>query len=219
MGLKIEDISAKTLINVGYLHLLEENNFSNIPAEVMTIGFLRNYSIVLGLNPDEIIAEYRKLNPVKMRSGIGTIIIKDAPIKKTTRITTGTLLTVLFSILLLLGISKIVSTVAKSDKVSKTELDQAEAKKNHLEIKTTDNVWVRVKEGENSIFEGIISPNTIKTFDSAEQFSLRIGNMSGVSVMLNGVPVKLPSDKLVGDITLSQTANVDYPNTSGQSTD
>ena len=56
LGLSVEDVSARTLINIKYLNAIEENKFSEIPAEVMTLGFLRNYSVVLGLNPDEIVS-------------------------------------------------------------------------------------------------------------------------------------------------------------------
>ncbi|MDO8734243.1 MAG: DUF4115 domain-containing protein, partial [Elusimicrobiota bacterium] len=104
--------------------------------------------------------------------------------------------------LLMFGLIKVISNIVKSDKVSETTSENLAIKKNHLEIQTTDSVWIRIKEGENPIFEGIIPPNTIKTFESAEQFSLRIGNLSGIAVSLNGTPVELPKGKLVGEIKL-----------------
>ncbi|MFH0947955.1 MAG: RodZ domain-containing protein [Elusimicrobiota bacterium] len=201
LGLSVEDISAKTLIGVKYLHSIEENKFSDIPAEVMTLGFLRNYSVVLGLNSDEIISEYKKSNPIQFPK-ITIVRINGAPIKKTIKIKIVPVLITVVGIVFLLGLIKIISTIVKSDKTLETTSEKIAIKKNHLEIQTTDNVWIRIKEGENPIFEGIIPPNAIKTFESTEQFSLRIGNLSGITVSLNGTPVELPKGKLVGDIKL-----------------
>ncbi|HAX62272.1 MAG TPA: hypothetical protein DCX95_06960 [Elusimicrobia bacterium] len=201
LGLSVEDVSARTLINTRYLQAIEENKFSEIPAEAMTLGFIRNYSIVLGLNPDEIISEYKKSNLVQFPK-ITTVRIKSSPVKKNINIKIVPILITAGGILLIFGLIKLTSNIIKSNKVSETTSENPAIKKNHLEIQTTDNVWIRIKEGENPIFEGIIPPNTIKTFESAEQFSLRIGNLSGIAVTLNGTPVELPNGKLVGEIKL-----------------
>ncbi|MDO8734704.1 MAG: helix-turn-helix domain-containing protein, partial [Elusimicrobiota bacterium] len=81
LGLSVEDVSSRTLINIKYLQAIEENKFSEIPAEVMTMGFIRNYSTVLGLNPDEIISEYKKSNLIQFPK-ITTVRIKSGPVKK-----------------------------------------------------------------------------------------------------------------------------------------
>ncbi len=201
LGLSVEDISARTLISVKYLQAIEENKFSEIPADVMTLGFIKNYSVALGLNPDEIISEYKKSNPIQFPK-ITTVRIKNGPVKKNINIKIVPVLITVVVALFIFGLIKIVSNIAKSDKISETISVQQAVKKNHLEIQTTDNVWIRIKEGENPIFEGIIPPNTIKTFESAEQFSLRIGNLLGLTVSLNGTPVELPKGKLVGEIKL-----------------
>ncbi|PIU83597.1 MAG: hypothetical protein COS68_03200 [Elusimicrobia bacterium CG06_land_8_20_14_3_00_38_11] len=202
LGLSVEDVSARTLINPKYLHSIEENKFSEIPAEVMTLGFLRNYSNALGVNPDEIISEYKKSNPIQFPK-VTTVRIKSEPVKKNINLTKIIpVLIIMTGVILIFGLIVMISNILKSNKISETTSVQQAIKKNHLELRTTDSVWIRIKEGENPIFEGIIPPNTIKTFESAEQFSLRIGNLSGIAVSLNGTSVELPKGKLVGEIKL-----------------
>jgi len=201
LGLSVEDVSYRTLINVKYLNAIEENKFSEIPAETMALGFISNYSAILGLNPDEIICEYKKSNLINFPK-ITTVRIKSAPVKKNINIKIIPALTLLTGAVLIFGLITMISNIIKSDKISETTSEKPAIQKNHLELQTTDNVWIRIKEGENPIFEGIIPPNTIKTFESAEQFSLRIGNLSGITVSMNGTPVELPKGKLVGEIKL-----------------
>jgi len=202
LGLSADDVSARTLINIKYINALEENRFSDIPAEAIVLGFLRNYSVILGLNPDEVTAEYKKINPVNLYPKITRIKIAASPSKKTVNIKIVTVLIALLGFAFLLGLIEIISNIAKSGSGSETASARQTVKKNHLEIQTTDNVWIRIRDGENPTFEGIIPPNTIKVFDSAEQFSLRIGNLSGLTVTFNGAPVELPKGKLVGEIKI-----------------
>ncbi len=57
----IEQAARDTHISRQYLLALEEENFSIIPGETYIIGFLRNYSEYLSLNPDEMVSLYKSL--------------------------------------------------------------------------------------------------------------------------------------------------------------
>jgi len=200
LGLSVEDVSIRTLIKIDYLNAIEENKFAAIPAEIMVLGFLRNYSNFLGLDPEHIITEYRNANPVKLDIKIPNLKIDGMRFRKNVGPRIAPLLLLALAIAVLYGLVKISISVTKSVKEARTAAAQQEARTNHLELHTTDNVWIRIKAGDNSVFEGIIPPNSTKLFDSTEQFSLRIGNLSGLAVVLNGVPVNLPKGKLVGEI-------------------
>ncbi|MFH1541045.1 MAG: RodZ domain-containing protein [Elusimicrobiota bacterium] len=204
LGLSLDDISVKTLINVKYLNAIEENGFSDIPTAVMVFGFLRNYSVVLGLNSDEIIAEYKKSNPVQFPkvnvTRVGSIPITKTKTTKTAKITS--VLIIAIGVIIAISLVKIISTIVKSNKTSKPIAVQQTVKKNCLEIQTSENVWIRIKEDGNPIFEGIVPSNTKKIFESTGQFNLRIGNIPGVIISLNGVPIELPTQKLITDINL-----------------
>ena len=58
-GLSLEQVEEATRIRRSFLHALEEERFSDLPGEVYVRGFVRNYAQFLGLDPDELLAEYR----------------------------------------------------------------------------------------------------------------------------------------------------------------
>ena len=60
IGLSLEELSAKTKIDIRYLEAIEKNNFKLLPSTTFTKGFIRNISLVLGKNPHEMIAFYRR---------------------------------------------------------------------------------------------------------------------------------------------------------------
>lgn len=49
-----------TKIRVKYLAALERSDFRTLPGAVYTTGFLRNYAVYLGLDPDEMIAAWKR---------------------------------------------------------------------------------------------------------------------------------------------------------------
>ena len=67
-GLSLEQVEAETRIRTKFLTALEEGNYDELPAEVYTKGFLRNYALFLGLDPAEALAKYEKRD-IGRRSG------------------------------------------------------------------------------------------------------------------------------------------------------
>jgi cytoskeletal protein RodZ len=64
-GVSLEEIEEELRIRKKYLQALEEEDFSIMPPEVYVKGFLRNYAIYLGLDPEEVKALYYKGRPVE----------------------------------------------------------------------------------------------------------------------------------------------------------
>ncbi len=60
-NLTIEQIARDTHVAKRFLKALEDEDFSVFPGETYVMGFLRNYSEYLGLNPEELIAVYRNI--------------------------------------------------------------------------------------------------------------------------------------------------------------
>lgn len=56
---EIDRIAKELRISADKLRAMEEDNFSALPGRVYAIGFLRTYSIYLGLNPDDMIAKFK----------------------------------------------------------------------------------------------------------------------------------------------------------------
>ncbi|MDC7226325.1 MAG: helix-turn-helix domain-containing protein [Spirochaetales bacterium] len=61
LGYSIEQIARETNIAKSYLTALEAENFDAFPGETYLLGFLRNYSEYLGLDPEEMISLYRNM--------------------------------------------------------------------------------------------------------------------------------------------------------------
>lgn len=58
--LSLQTVSTKTKIKLEYLQALEDSDFSKLPSPTFTKGFLRNYAEYLYLNPDTILAMFRR---------------------------------------------------------------------------------------------------------------------------------------------------------------
>ncbi len=59
-GVDLYRAERDTKIRVRYLAALERGDYSELPGTVYTKGFLRNYALYLGLNPDDILEQYRQ---------------------------------------------------------------------------------------------------------------------------------------------------------------
>ena len=57
-GLRLEDIAARTRINIVYLRALEADQFDKFPSEVIARGFIRSYAALIGLDEKEILARF-----------------------------------------------------------------------------------------------------------------------------------------------------------------
>ena len=68
-GVDLYRVERDTKIRTKYLAALEAGDFSDLPGDVYTRGFLRNYATYLGLDADEIVEEWRQaagdVQPVK----------------------------------------------------------------------------------------------------------------------------------------------------------
>lgn len=59
-GLSLPDVEEATRIRRALLQALEEERFSDLPGDVYTKGFIRNYARFLGLDGDAMVAEYNR---------------------------------------------------------------------------------------------------------------------------------------------------------------
>ena len=59
-GVDLHRVERDTKIRTKYLEALESGDFGDLPGEVYTRGFLRNYATYLGLDADDIVAEWRQ---------------------------------------------------------------------------------------------------------------------------------------------------------------
>lgn len=60
-GVDVAQVEQDINIEKIYIEALENDEYQKIPAEAYIVGFLRNYSEYLGLNPDDIVRQYKNL--------------------------------------------------------------------------------------------------------------------------------------------------------------
>lgn len=60
LELSLEQVASRTKVKPEYLLALEESDFDKLPSAPVTKGFLKSYAKVLHLNPDTLIAMYRR---------------------------------------------------------------------------------------------------------------------------------------------------------------
>ncbi len=71
-GLTLEEVEEATKIRRRFLRALEEEDYTQLPGEVFIRGFLRNYALALGLDPEEILAASgRKTASLVEAEGLG----------------------------------------------------------------------------------------------------------------------------------------------------
>jgi cytoskeletal protein RodZ len=57
-GLTLEDVEQETRIRTQFLIAIEEGELHEIPGEAYARAFIRSYAKVVGLDPDEMMAQY-----------------------------------------------------------------------------------------------------------------------------------------------------------------
>ncbi len=58
--MELADVARITKIRPHFLELLESDDFSRLPNAIVAKGFIRNYAQFLGLNPDYLLAVFRR---------------------------------------------------------------------------------------------------------------------------------------------------------------
>ncbi|MDE3178406.1 MAG: helix-turn-helix domain-containing protein [Acidobacteriota bacterium] len=64
-GISLQEISDNTKVSVRFLEALEEEQFSKIPGGIFIRSFIRSYAGYLGLDEEQVIAEYQSVAPAK----------------------------------------------------------------------------------------------------------------------------------------------------------
>ncbi|HEY3374146.1 MAG TPA: RodZ domain-containing protein [Candidatus Aquicultor sp.] len=61
LGKSIKEVEFDTKIRARYIESLENNDFTRLPADIYTQGFLKSYAVYLGLDPEPLIQQYKSL--------------------------------------------------------------------------------------------------------------------------------------------------------------
>ena len=77
-GLSLEDLEDRTKIRIRYLRALENEDWDIIPGPAYVRAFLRTYAEALGLDPEELVDDYREeFEASQPRSGLGEAVLTE----------------------------------------------------------------------------------------------------------------------------------------------
>ena len=214
--LSITDVAGATNINPDFLSALEEGRTDILP-QTYVRAFLREYSAVVGLDPETVMRQYdeiRNLAPSR------------APTKETQKPTAphapqpvrskassgehrSTKHTTIAIIAIALALSAIVywnltqkSSPPRQDPQLPTPQQNTPASNNDgpphpatsiktdsliLSSKTLDTVWVRIVVDAQQPIEYIMKPNIQRQWKAKERFSISVGNAGAIEFTLNNI--------------------------------
>lgn len=63
--LNVEDVAARLHIRAKYIVALEEGRMEELPGKVYTVGYVHNYAEFLGLDGNDVLAQYEEINSLE----------------------------------------------------------------------------------------------------------------------------------------------------------
>ncbi len=229
LGKSLKEVEADLRIRVKYLENLENDRFDLLPGEAYVRAFLRTYSSYLGLNADSIIDEYESLYTTENETK--PPFLDSFPIRSLLRILTIAFLGTIIAIAAWLSIPKKepiprmpappveeISTPTLENQKHKLIVPQKETtpapvsnQENNEQFKLTLKVdkggrcWVRVKTGNETVFEKTLEAGESKTLDLATTVTVRLGNPAAVRIYINDKEITGFQKKGIVDLIIDST--------------
>lgn len=182
---------------------LEANDFQKIPAPTYVKGYLRSYANYLGIDAEQLLAEYNRQYPggskqVLVLEGqklprIGLDLKKILSSKLFIIVSTTVVIIIAASIFVIFRSKKNIPP-PKESPAKEEAAELAEPKTVNtpiatpmlLSVHTLDRVWLRVYSDGKLIFEGTLERDDRENWRAESEFKLRIGNPSKLNLSLNG---------------------------------
>ena len=215
-GLDIHDVSATTRIKPAFLYALESGTFEKLPSPFYVRTFLRAYARELGLDPDEVAAEYEaSRRPVAVAAGpplprspvrgfVSTVRERPQVHLSRNLWPVAALAVILLVVARLAGPdSPTTSAEAGAVGTSGTSVPAAAASAPTeaasatgqpdtltLEITPKDTVWVAATaDGERAVYR-MLQPGERVRVEARNKMAFRIGNAGAFEYSINGAPGK-----------------------------
>ena len=213
--ISLQQISEETKISKEYLKALEKEEYGLFPAKVYVVSFIRSYARYLGLDAEVLVHIYKRehsgrkdkmgLNPEfpivvsqggeeksKLRGGITAF-----------RFTKKGLIPFILAIGVIVGVGLLVisylysalwqlSPQVKAGTNVSTNIPQNIS----VIAEINDKTWLRVVEDGVVSFEGILFPGENRRWMAENGMNVRIGNVDGVKLYVNGEEVDTISGNL-----------------------
>jgi len=216
--ISLQQISDETRIRKDYLEALEKEEYDVFPAKVYVVSFLRSYARYLGLDAESLVHIYnREHSGQKDRMNLNPrfpIVVTQGIEKKsmsrkgiaTLRFTKKGLIPFILAIGVVVGAG--LSAIFYLSSSSRQLSPQVKVKKDVSIVSTNiprdismvaeikDKTWLRVVGDGVVSFEGILFPGENRRWVAENEMNVRIGNVDGVKLYINGEEVDTISGNL-----------------------
>lgn len=238
-GLSVEDVSTATRIRAGLIRQIEADNFDGCGGAVYARGHLRSLGKVVGIDTDELVAEFDRSHaddPVPALVPTPALDPHDAARADRKQPNWAAAMAVaLIVICVLAGVSLIgnrnspnptahddpgIVTPTTTPPPASESASPPPGSVAHLPTDqaialvrvVTDRTWVSVTTFSGRVlFQGLLSAGQQKVFRDAKGLRLTIGNAPAVDLVANGRDVGAPrSQGNVAHVTIAPGADVQY---------
>lgn len=207
-GSTLADAANQTRIRESYLTALEDEEFSALGGDVYVKGFLRSYAKYLGMDPEPLVATYRR----ECEGATEQVPVSLAPVTPVGRERPPGIVVVVGVAVLLLAVLGIIgltsnrqdadgelgAAVAPAPVTPATEpaAEETEAEPEpepepiegvEVEVEVTGAVsWMRVEVDGEIVHEGEEGSGFSETFTGDEEVFVRLGDPAAVRLVVNG---------------------------------
>jgi cytoskeletal protein RodZ len=214
-NISIKDVQEATKISMRYLEAIERGDFNGIPGEVYCKGFIANYAIAIGLDPQYVLQRYHQIK-TEQEEQERQIQLEQAVVQKynptiTLRWSKEVYLTVATSLIGLLLIFSCIFPTVQYKEVNdvfssrKPEVKLSDDNQSPQPYPITvyavfsDRVWILVKSDGNYLYtkDGVtFNGSTSKQLWTAQkELEVQVGNPMAVKLNFNGKNLGRLGDK------------------------
>ena len=193
-GLAIDDISRDTRIAPRFLEAIETDDYSSLPGLIFTRNFVRQYALILKLDPDPLLAELPK--PDESTAPLPTPLRPRSSYHRDRRrrlmITSGVWLLLASGT----GVAAYIRFRYSIGATGPQPVRQADARATaptaassapvQVSLTARQAAWVQVSADGRVTFIGTLQPNETKEVSAAEQVKVLTGNAGALTISLNG---------------------------------
>ncbi len=208
-GLSFADIEEETKIRKYYLEALENENFKVLPPPVYASGFVKRYASILGLDEQEVVAEFRELAYGREKEPEMEERLERVPVASRKRLPIKNIAAgiVFLVIALWLGsfiasyianrgqekIAQAPQTQTQDTQTTQTETpppvpssqSPAQVSGVQVELEALARCWIQVTVDGKQQFSGTLAQGEKKTFAGNKNVTFKSGNRS-LKVTVNG---------------------------------
>ncbi len=203
--IKLSEVAVQTRISLKFLEAIEAGNFDILPKTYIR-AFIRDYSIAVGLDPDETIKRFdlhlESLSSEKEKTETETAK-KETP--RSINLTgPQKIAAAALGLVVLIVLSYLAFSPTKKEPINLNgsrhmqEVDRrnfrasdrapvaAKLDSAKLDLSASDTVWVNLVIDDGRTYDLLMKPGTKLDFWGKKKFTMTIGNAGGLTLSLNG---------------------------------